>query len=150
MAIGRTVWGPRVPIWRGLRSHCPMYSVSCIFFNKCLYFSYCMAGYLLDRPHRYIERTIKGNLHTYFFKKHTILKSEQGWKCGLTGFLLFRVEQRALSWLLVKETASQVFSLLPLTLLPIIISTVSKGDFFPVLNSLILALSQQYRKFGNF
>ena len=24
--------------------------VSCIFFNKCLYFSYYMTGYLLDRP----------------------------------------------------------------------------------------------------
>ena len=26
-----------------------MYNVSSIFFNKCLYFSYYMAGYLLDR-----------------------------------------------------------------------------------------------------
>ena len=30
---------------------CTMFLVSCIFFNKCLYFSYYMAGYLLDRPH---------------------------------------------------------------------------------------------------
>ena len=29
---------------------CPVFLVSCIFFNKCLYFSYYMAGYLLDRP----------------------------------------------------------------------------------------------------
>ena len=44
---------PRCLHWRGLRHHCPMYKVSCswIFFNKCLYFSYNMAGYLLDRPH---------------------------------------------------------------------------------------------------
>ena len=28
--------------------------VSYIFFNKCLYFSYYMAGYLLDRPYLYI------------------------------------------------------------------------------------------------
>ena len=41
---------PRCLLWRGLRHHCPMYSVSCIFFSKCLYFSYYMAGYLLDRP----------------------------------------------------------------------------------------------------
>ena len=48
-------WGelcevPRCLLWRGLRCHCPMYnvSVSCIFFNKCLYFSYYMAGYLLN------------------------------------------------------------------------------------------------------
>ena len=31
-------------LWRGLRHHCPMYNVSYIFFNKCLYFSYYMAG----------------------------------------------------------------------------------------------------------
>ena len=29
---------------------CIMFVVSCIFFNKCLHFSYDMAGYLLDRP----------------------------------------------------------------------------------------------------
>ena len=28
---------------------CTMFLVSCIFFGKCLYFSYYMAGYLLDR-----------------------------------------------------------------------------------------------------
>ena len=30
---------------------CTVFLVSCIFFNKCLYFSYFMAGYLLERPH---------------------------------------------------------------------------------------------------
>ena len=34
---------------------CTMFLVSCIFFNKCLYFSYYMAGYLLDRPRVYIK-----------------------------------------------------------------------------------------------
>ena len=29
---------------------CIMFLVSCIFSTKCLYFSYYMAGYLLDRP----------------------------------------------------------------------------------------------------
>ena len=29
---------------------CTMFLVSLIFFNKCLYFSYYMAGYFLDRP----------------------------------------------------------------------------------------------------
>ena len=29
---------------------CTMFLISCIFFNKCLYFSYYMAEYLLDRP----------------------------------------------------------------------------------------------------
>ena len=38
-------------LWRGLKCHCPMYNVSCIFFNKCLYFLYHIAGYFLDRPH---------------------------------------------------------------------------------------------------
>ena len=30
---------------------CTVFLVSRIFFNKCLYFSYYMAGYLLERPH---------------------------------------------------------------------------------------------------
>ena len=30
---------------------CTMFLVSCIFFNKCLYFSCYMAGHLLDWPH---------------------------------------------------------------------------------------------------
>ena len=30
---------PRCLLWRGLRHHCPMYNVSCIFFHKHLYFS---------------------------------------------------------------------------------------------------------------
>ena len=30
---------------------CTMFLVSCVFFNKCLYFSYDVAGYLLDKPH---------------------------------------------------------------------------------------------------
>ena len=39
--------------WWGLRCHGPMHKVSCIFFSKCLYFSYYRAGHLLDRPHRF-------------------------------------------------------------------------------------------------
>ena len=34
----------------GIIVRCTMFLVSCTFFNKCLYFSYYMAGYLLDRP----------------------------------------------------------------------------------------------------
>ena len=44
---------PRCLVWRGLMCYCPMYNVSCIFFNKCHYSSYCMAGYFLDTPHIY-------------------------------------------------------------------------------------------------
>ena len=44
---------PRCLLWRGLKCHCPMYNVSCILYvpHKCLYFSYYMAGYLLDRAY---------------------------------------------------------------------------------------------------
>ena len=44
-----------------------MVLISCVFFNKCLYFSYCMAGYLLDRP-----RMLK-NLLLIFLKLWNIL-----------------------------------------------------------------------------
>ena len=55
VAIGRTVLGPKVPILNRTGYQCPMYIflVSCIFFNKCLYFSHYMAGYLLNRPRIY-------------------------------------------------------------------------------------------------
>ena len=29
---------PRCLFWRGLRCHCSMYNVSCVFFSKCLFF----------------------------------------------------------------------------------------------------------------
>ena len=32
MAIGRTVWGPKVPTLKGTRHHCPMYNVSYILY----------------------------------------------------------------------------------------------------------------------
>ena len=48
--LGELCEVPRCLLWRGLRHHCPMYNVYCIFFSKCLYFSYYMAGYLPDRP----------------------------------------------------------------------------------------------------
>ena len=38
----------------GITVLCTMFLVSCIFFNKCLYFSYYMARYFLDRPCTYI------------------------------------------------------------------------------------------------
>ena len=46
MVTGWTVWGPKAPTWRGMRCYCFMHNVSCIFFNKRLYFSYYMARYL--------------------------------------------------------------------------------------------------------
>ena len=49
MMLGEMCEVPRCLLWREMKQHCPMYNVSCIFFNKCLYFSHGMAGYLLDR-----------------------------------------------------------------------------------------------------
>ena len=58
--LGELYEVPRCLLWRGLRCHCPVYNVSCIFFNKCLYFSYYMAKYLLHRPHIFRERGREG------------------------------------------------------------------------------------------
>ena len=43
---------------------CTMFPVSCIFFNKCLYFSYCLAGWFLDRSHTYKLMTTRYNVNT--------------------------------------------------------------------------------------
>ena len=37
---------------------CTMFLVSCIFFNKCLYFSYYMLGYVLDKPHTMLNTVL--------------------------------------------------------------------------------------------
>ena len=51
MAIGRTVGSPKVATLK--RTETPLsYVQSCIFFNKCLYFLYFLAGYILNRPHK--------------------------------------------------------------------------------------------------
>ena len=52
MVIERTVWGPKVPPLKGTESYivsCTMFLLSCIFFSKCLCFSYYLAGYFLER-----------------------------------------------------------------------------------------------------
>ena len=36
--LGELCEGPRCLLWMRLRHHCVMHNVSCIFFNKCLYF----------------------------------------------------------------------------------------------------------------
>ena len=36
LQLGEPCEVPKCLLWRGLRCHCPMYNVSCIFFNKCL------------------------------------------------------------------------------------------------------------------
>ena len=35
----------------GVTVLCVVFLISCIFFNKCFYFSYTIAGYPLERPH---------------------------------------------------------------------------------------------------
>ena len=47
--LGELCEVPSCLLWRGLRHHCPMYHVSCILFDKYLYFAYYVAGYFLDR-----------------------------------------------------------------------------------------------------
>ena len=44
---------------------CTMFFVSCIFFNKCLYFSYYVAGYLLESPRMHMNLS---KLSTYIYK----------------------------------------------------------------------------------
>ena len=57
MVIGRTVWGPKVPTLKGTKGHCPVYNVSCIFFNKCVYVSiFQIIYYLLDRIYIYRDK----------------------------------------------------------------------------------------------
>ena len=52
VVTGRTVWGPKVTTLKG--TEVSLSYVQCflylIFFKKCLYFSYYMAGYLQDKP----------------------------------------------------------------------------------------------------
>ena len=62
--LGELCEVPRCLLWRGLRCQCLMYNISCIcvFFNKCLYFSYYMAGYLLDRPRIYTSFSLSFHL----------------------------------------------------------------------------------------
>ena len=49
-----------------------MFLVSCIF-NKCLYFSYYMAGYLLDRPYTHLSIiTLKVNVLNASTKRHRV------------------------------------------------------------------------------
>ena len=69
MVMGRTGCGPKVPTLKGTESVivlCAPFLVCCIFFSKCLYFTYYMAGYLLDRPHIFdVEQIFKHKSTSY-------------------------------------------------------------------------------------
>ena len=47
---------------------CIMFLVSCIFFNKCLYFSSYMAGHFLDRLVCPSFCVMLGDMHVSYFK----------------------------------------------------------------------------------
>ena len=51
--LGELCEVPRRLLWSnwGIIVLCTMFLVSCVFFNKCLYFSYYVNGYFPDRPH---------------------------------------------------------------------------------------------------
>ena len=69
MVIGRTMWGSQGAYFAGdwgVIVLCTMFLVSRIFFNKCLYFLYYVAGCFLDRP-----------LYVYFSKKLSKLSSKE-------------------------------------------------------------------------
>ena len=54
---------------------CTMFLISCIFSSKCLYFTYYMAGYLLDRflcVHITIIAFIFYNMHAHNFKLYNL------------------------------------------------------------------------------
>ena len=80
MMLGKLCEVPRCLLWRGLRHHCPIYNVSCIFFNICLYFSYFMAGCILEKKYIYFL------IYTYLYIYK--MTSGQWWKsrCGGMGY----------------------------------------------------------------
>ena len=61
---------------------CTMFLVFCIFFSKCLYFSYYMARYFLDRPCCIYLCTYIHLLHIYTHRNICISK-EFSWKIYL-------------------------------------------------------------------
>ena len=72
MAIERTVWGHKVPGDWGIIVPHTMFPVSCIFFNKCLYFSYCFAGYFLKRP-KHTQSGAKVGLQSLFLYYYLLI-----------------------------------------------------------------------------
>ncbi len=67
--LGELCEVPSCLLWRGLRRHYPMYTVSCIMFNKCLCFSHYMVGYFPDRPSTFekIDWKLVSNKSDYIY-----------------------------------------------------------------------------------
>ena len=74
---------------------CTTFLVSCIFFNKCLYFSYQVAGYFLDKPRILVYYFKKGIKTQLKLKKRSVHYMEKVlWlmecvKSGLWSFLYY-------------------------------------------------------------
>ena len=83
--LGELCEVPRCLLGRGLRRHCPMYNVSCFFFNKCLYFSYYIAGCFLNRPCIYLYTHIYLYIYVHIWLMWTKLlwTSLHNSLCGL-------------------------------------------------------------------
>ena len=77
MRFGKIGWGswwwlgelcevPRYLLWRGLRCHCPMCNIYCIFFNK--HFFFIVPGWILSGQAHFF------NIHTlmWIFRRHII------------------------------------------------------------------------------
>ena len=79
--LGELCEVPRCLLWSnwGIIFLCTMFLVSCIFFNKCLYFSYYMAGYLLDRPHMAIPGITFLKFENFWIPKHIYPMSQVAW-----------------------------------------------------------------------
>ena len=68
MAIGRTMWGPKVPTLKETEVSLSSYEVSCIFFNKCLYF-FIFHGWISSGQTFYIiylEGSTMNNVNFFF------------------------------------------------------------------------------------
>ena len=79
IAIGRTVWGPKVPPLQGIETSLSYVQclVSCVFFHKCLNFSHSMNGYTLDRPCAPQESLCRG------WEDGVVRKAFWQWTCML-------------------------------------------------------------------
>ena len=87
-----------------------VFLVSCLFFSNRLYFSYCMAGYLLDRP--CVHQGEQGSLFRIFIMK--LFNHYNSHKWNVIKFLPYNKEPRLLGYC----TISLVYHLSGKVLLP--------------------------------
>ena len=95
--LGELCEVPRCPLWRGLRHHCPMFSVSCILFNKRLYFPCYVAGYFLDKPRKAEPGTWAASRSKIKLSKWLFSNSESFPKFGVIYYSL-----NTISWIAIQ------------------------------------------------